>query len=370
MMHTDLDIHERQIAALEKRLARVEKVAQAGMDLRDDYEAEYSARDQAKADVEAIPTVAAGEGPEATDAAEDLSVTQGADANYTTNNTDNSRKETVVMIANPNDGVSAEVTNKLKKKLAKHDVILAQHAVDGTELRDAFDEFKNSVDEAIRQLQRAHHDAPAQSVVDNSTTVVRYDGKALWKEDLEQHIGGLEERIKELEATAEITHVDTNHTMPGPAPLPPIAPEGTQLPPQHMDDGDAEARPSPKKFGGTQGNSMQHYRTGIHSRSHAVDDISRQLGESELLRRIQALERAVGTLQRPTPSNSFSPEKRAGGKGSSKLDNAKLNSIQSQIRDMQTSMQLVKRQLTNQDRKQGFTRKASVSGNSMFVGTR
>jgi len=38
VMHTDLDIHERQIEALEKRLARVEKVASAGLAMHGDHE--------------------------------------------------------------------------------------------------------------------------------------------------------------------------------------------------------------------------------------------------------------------------------------------------------------------------------------------
>jgi hypothetical protein len=247
-------------------------------------------------------------------------------------------------------------------------------------------ELKQFAELAIQELQHAVAMQGGGSTVDNSTTVVRYDGKAMWKEELEQQLELLNERIANAERIVLGNYGQGAATTTGATGATGVAGAAGAAGARATAGGVAKATSSvgaPLHPSSSDSVSMHNFRKGVSetSQDEVLAKMLRSAGEGELIRRLQALERTVqqnfaAQKQSQTAMASSSTQKGGSPSKRTKSDASTFTRLQSQIRDLQTAMALVKRQLVDAGRGQGgggAQRGRTLNGrgnNAMLLGSR
>ena len=320
-VHTDIELHERELRVAEKRLAKLELwVADQNHD--DDEDGEEG---------EAI----AGEGASA-----------GAGGGGQMSG------DQLLLVKSQGEAIKV-----LKRRVRTAETELEGANSSVSNLQEELAALRAYAEQSVRELQEAQMADGGVSTVDNSTTVVRYDGKALWKEELEGELEVLNDRIANVERIlldgSNLLGRETGHAVEreaGAAEAPKAAPEPQQ---------------STKGFDhGSSLNKSDNQSVG--------EKYLRAAGEGEIIRRVQAMERAIASLSKGPKTVAVSPEKPGRRK---RTDGAEFARLQSQIRDLQTALSLIKRQLADTLRTSG--RRNTGSGfmgapgkTGMLLGTR
>lgn len=306
-IHTDIELHERELRAAEKRLAKIELwVADQDHDDADDDDA------------------ADEEGADAVDGDGAASVTTSGGGGQLS-------AEQLALIKSQGDAIKV-----LKRRVRTAEAELESANGLGTKLQEELAALRAYAERSVRELQEAQMMEGGTSTVDNSTTVVRYDGKAMWKEELEGEVEVLNDRIGNVErilldqasrgpTVGQVVEDAGNASLAKDVPDPSFA-KGSELGPLH--------------------NSRS-----FQSNQTAGEKYLRAAGEGEIIRRVQALERAIATLSKVEKNVAASPEK--AGTRRKRADGAELSRLQSQIRDLQTALSLIKRQLADAHRMSG-----------------